>query len=213
MAARQGSVRTAHRRRGSDHDGGGVAQMSLTWLASRASGEVALLLLRAVTVLGILTARYGSGTVWRRYTLSQVHRYLSVVAVVFLGLHILVTVLDSYVTVPWWSAVLPFTSPYLTFAVGLGAVSVLLLLAVILTSLIRVSLGYPVWKRLHYLAYGAWAIGSLHAVLAGTDQLLTFSLAAGGLVAVAASLLLVQYPKGRSAHAHNGAATTAADIH
>lgn len=190
--------------------------MSLTWLAVRASGEVAMILLTAVTVLGILTARFGragqcgEAVLWRRYTLSQVHRYLSGVALLFLALHVGVTMLDSYVEVPWVSTLIPFTSPYQTFAVGLGTVSVLLLLAVVVTSLLRVALGYQVWHRVHYLAYVAWAVGMVHGVLAGTDLLLTLVLSVIASVAVASSLLATARKKGGPDHAHERAAGAAA---
>jgi DMSO/TMAO reductase YedYZ heme-binding membrane subunit len=54
--------------------------------------------------------------------------------------------------------------------VGLGAVAVDLLMAVILTSLVRVRLGVRAWRGVHWLAYLAWPIAVIHGLGIGTDK-------------------------------------------
>jgi sulfoxide reductase heme-binding subunit YedZ len=92
------------------------------WYTTRATGLVALLLFTATVVLGLLTAGRASGTRWPRFVQQDLHRRISLLAVVFLSIHILTSVLDTYVHIGWIGIVVPFTSPYERFFVGLGAV-------------------------------------------------------------------------------------------
>ena len=64
----------------------------------------------------------------------------------------------------------PFTSSYRPFAVGLGVTAAELMAAVGLTNLFRKQLPHTVWRKAHYLTLAVWALASLHGVLAGTDR-------------------------------------------
>ena len=64
---------------------------------------------------------------------------------------------------------LPFASGYRTLAVGLGTLAVDLGGAVLLTSLIRMRLGWRAWRAVHWLAYVAWPVAFVHALTAGND--------------------------------------------
>ena len=68
------------------------------WYASRATGIVALLLLTAVLVLGILVNRQGRLPGLPRFAVTNLHRNLSLLAVVFIAVHVFTAVLDTYVT-------------------------------------------------------------------------------------------------------------------
>ena len=63
----------------------------------------------------------------------------------------------------------PFSSGYRTFWLGLGTISAELLAAVVVTSLVRRFLGRAVWRGVHWLAYAAWPLGVLHTFGTGTD--------------------------------------------
>src|ERR1700733_9421538 len=107
------------------------------WYASRATGIVALLLLTAVMLLGILVTRQGRLPGLPRFAVTGLHRNLSLLAAAFVALHVLTAVADSYVNIPLTAVFVPLTSPYERFWLGLGAVSLDLMLAVIVTSLLR----------------------------------------------------------------------------
>lgn len=164
--------------------------MSFLWLATRATGEIAMILLAVTTVLGILQGVRTRSSRTHRLLRSELHRKISLVAVTFLVVHIATTVLDSYVTVPWWSAIVPLTSPYETSALAVGALAVDLLIVIVVTSLLRSHIGHRAWRIVHYGAYAAWALGTAHALLAGTDLGLTFIIAGVTTGAVIAALLL-----------------------
>jgi predicted ferric reductase len=147
----------------------GITQSTALWYASRATGVVSLLLLTAVIVLGILVNRQGRLPGLPRFAVTNLHRNLSLLAVVFLVIHVVTAVMDTFVSIPLVSAVIPFTSGYEGFWLGLGAISLDIMLALIVTSLIRGRLDRKVWRAVHWLAYASWPIAFAHSIGSSTD--------------------------------------------
>ena len=140
------------------------------WYATRATGLVTMLLLTATVLLGVLTTGRFAGYNWPRFLTVGLHRNLSLLTVVFLALHVGTTVVDQFVSIPLAAAFIPFTSSYKTFWLGLGAIALDLLLALLATSLLRGRLGHRAWRREHWLAYACWPIGLAHGLGIGTDR-------------------------------------------
>jgi sulfoxide reductase heme-binding subunit YedZ len=139
------------------------------WYASRATGVVALLLLTGVMVLGMLVNRQGRLPGLPRFAVTGLHRNLSLLAVVFVAIHVLTAVADGYVNIPLTASVLPFTSPYERLRLALGAVSLDLMVAVIATSLLRRNLSRRAWRVVHLLSYLSWPVAWVHSFFAGDD--------------------------------------------
>jgi methionine sulfoxide reductase heme-binding subunit len=161
--------------------------MTVLWYATRGTGVVALLLLTATVVLGVAgTARFAA-PLWPRVMTAGLHRHLSLLAVAFVAVHVVTTVLDPFAHIGWTAAVVPFTSSYRPLWLGLGAVAFDLLLAVVVTSLLRARLGYRTWRAVHWLSYASWPIALWHGLGTGTDsgQALMIGLDAGCVAAVA----------------------------
>ena len=149
--------------------GCGVIASQLTWFVTRGSGAVALLMLTATFVLGIPTVLSSGSRYAPRLIVQQLHRNISLVMVVFLALHIATSVLDTFVDIRWIDAVVPFVSHYQPFWLGLGAIAVDILVAVIATSLLRTRLSYRAWRAVHLAAYACWPIAFVHGLAVGTD--------------------------------------------
>jgi predicted ferric reductase len=168
---------------------------SLYWYLTRSSGAVALLLLTISIVLGVLDVQRFSTPRLPRFVLDALHRNVSLLAMVFLVLHVLTSVLDSFAPIGLIEAFVPFVGSYRPFWLGLGAASFDLILAVILTSLLRQRIGYGSWRAVHWLTYASWPIALLHGFGTGSDVkgswLLALSIACAALVvaAVAARVL------------------------
>jgi sulfoxide reductase heme-binding subunit YedZ len=146
------------------------------WYATRATGVVALILLTLTVALGVAgTARF-SAPVLPRLIRSGLHRNISLLAVAFVGAHVLTTVLDSYTSISLVNAVVPFSSAYRPFWLGLGAVACDLLLAVVVTSLLRSRLSQRFWRSVHWLAYASWPVALWHGLGTGTDTRLSWML-------------------------------------
>jgi methionine sulfoxide reductase heme-binding subunit len=147
----------------------GINSSTALWYVSRATGLVTLVLLTAVAVLGILVTRKGRLPGLPGFAVTGLHRNLSLLAVAFTGVHVLTAVVDTYVSIPLISAIVPFTSGYERLATALGAISLDLMAAMIVTSLLRRHLSPKFWRAVHWLAYLSWPVAFLHCLLASKD--------------------------------------------
>jgi predicted ferric reductase len=147
------------------------------WYFARATGLVALVLLTAVLVLGILSPLRISSTRWPRFAIDSLHRDVSLLAVVVILIHVLVSVLDGYARINLIDAVVPFIASYRPLWLGLGALAFDLILALVLTSVIRRRLGYRSWRLVHWLAYASWPVAVLHGLGTGSDASQRWALA------------------------------------
>jgi DMSO/TMAO reductase YedYZ heme-binding membrane subunit len=139
------------------------------WYTTRATGMVTLILFTLVVTLGTFVANRVGGTVVGRFEVNELHRSVSIVAVIFLVFHITTTVIDSYVPTGWISILVPMTSAYRRVGVALGAVAFDLILAVWISSLLKVRVKNETWRFIHWFSWLAFASAVLHAYLTGTD--------------------------------------------
>ena len=116
------------------------------WYLTRGTGAVAMILLTAGVVLGVMTTARLQTLRLPRFLVSGLHRNLTLLAVAFLVVHIVSTVLDGFVPIGLKDAFLPFLSGYRPVWLGLGAVAFDLLLALIITSLARARIGVRAWR-------------------------------------------------------------------
>jgi sulfoxide reductase heme-binding subunit YedZ len=150
--------------------GGVVTSSTNLWYATRATGLMALVLLTLTMVLGLAVTTRARARGWPGFAQQELHRRVSMLAVAFLALHVLTSVLDTYVNIGWVAVVVPFTSGYQPFWVGVGAVALDLMLAVFLSSLLRARLGAGTWRAIHWLAYLSWPVAVAHTFGMGTDS-------------------------------------------
>jgi predicted ferric reductase len=153
-----------------------AAGPSPLWYATRAGGSIALVLLTATVTLGIAVGGRYAPQPLARFEISNLHRNLSVMTLVFLVIHILTSIADTFVHLGWFVAVIPFSAAYRTLWLGLGTVAFDLLLAVAATSAVRLRLGHHRWKSVHWLAYAAWPFAIFHGAGTGTDTQLSLQL-------------------------------------
>jgi methionine sulfoxide reductase heme-binding subunit len=157
------------------------------WYTSRATGIVALALFTAVVALGtIVTTRVGGKKVGR-FEFNELHRSLSIVAVVFLAIHVVTTVVDTYAPTGWLSAVVPFASRYDRLGVAIGAIALDLTIAVWISSMVKARVKPHSWRFIHWFSWVAFLSALAHSYLTGVD---TRSGAGLGLVAACAAVVL-----------------------
>jgi DMSO/TMAO reductase YedYZ heme-binding membrane subunit len=159
------------------------------WYLTRGTGAVALLLLTASLALGIVDVARWSSPRWPRFVIDAVHGTLSLAAVVLVGAHVVTSVLDPFAPIRLTDAVLPFAGRYRPLWVGLGAVSFDLLLALVVTSLLRRRIGARAWRAVHWTAYACWPLALVHTLGTGSDVrrgwMLVLALGCSVVVAVA----------------------------
>jgi predicted ferric reductase len=147
-----------------------ITQSKDLWYLMRASGLVALLLLTLTMIGGVVNARRFATPRWPRAVAALLHRNVALLAVVFLGVHVLTAAVDSKVPVGWWATAVPLTSQWNRFWVGLGTLSLDMMIAVLVTSLLRARMTYRSWRAVHWLAYASWPLAIAHGFESGTDS-------------------------------------------
>jgi sulfoxide reductase heme-binding subunit YedZ len=141
---------------------GRLMDTQVLWFASRATGAVSLVLFTAVMVLGIMTSgRLGLPGIPRAGVL-RLHRNLTLVSMAFLAVHIVTAIADGYVDLSYWDVLIPFGAGFDPFWIGLATVAVDLLIAIGITSALRLRLSARVWRAVHLSAYAMWPLALLH---------------------------------------------------
>ncbi len=141
----------------------------LLWAIGRISGIVSLGLFTAAVLLGILTRAGQPLPGLPRFGIVLLHRNVSLLATVFLTLHVLTLLGDSYAQLSLVDLVIPFLGSFEPFWQGLGTVAFDLVIAVVITALLRHRLPTRVFRLVHWSVYVMWPVAVLHSLGNGTD--------------------------------------------
>src|ERR1700722_930844 len=157
--------------------------------ASAAAGGISLLLLTISVAAGVLISRRRDLPRALRYPSRKLHEYASLLALGFLALHIVLAISGRFSRIPWLAAVIPFAAGPDRLWLGLGAVAGDLLIAVVLTSVLRRRVGRRAWRLVHWSAYACWPAAEVHSLGLGIGIRAgrLFDLAIGCLVVVLAA--------------------------
>lgn len=140
------------------------------WYASRATGVASIVLLTAVSVLGVVTSGRRRPHGDQATIVMALHRWLSLGMAAFLTVHVGTAIAETYVSIDLISAIVPFTSEYARAWVGLGTLAIDILAAVIGTSWLRPRLPERTWKAVHWLSYLLWPAVLVHGFMLGTSD-------------------------------------------
>ncbi len=143
---------------------------SASWYAARAGGVTSYLLVSACVLAGILLAGKTRVPGLPRFAVEDVHRFLGLLAGLFIAVHVGGVALDSVVPFSLTQLVVPFTAGYRPLATGLGIVALELLVAVSITNRLRSRLPYRLWRRAHYATLAVWLLATFHGILSGSDR-------------------------------------------
>jgi sulfoxide reductase heme-binding subunit YedZ len=157
------------------------------WYTARGTGVISLLLLTIVVVLGIGSRAGRPLFGLPRFAVSLVHRNASLMASVLIVIHVTTLFTDPYAHLKLLDLIVPFDAAYRPAWVGLGTTALDLVVAIVVTSLLRRRLGARTWRAVHWFAYAMWPIAWLHGIGSGTDRGSAWYLA----LAVAAALTVV----------------------
>jgi sulfoxide reductase heme-binding subunit YedZ len=143
--------------------------MTAVWYLMRASGVTSLVLLTIVLALGIATIkrwRFGRAPA---FVTASVHRSISLLSVAFLTIHVVTALIDPYAAVGLVAVLVPFSGSTAPLWLGLGAVSLDLVAALVVSSLLRRRIGVRAWRSIHWLAYLSWPLALAHTLGEGSD--------------------------------------------
>ncbi len=164
---------------------------SVTWNVARAGGFTAYLLLTLAVSAGLaLSTQLQSPARWPRLVNNELHNFLTLLATVFLGLHILAVWFDPFTHFGLNELLIPLASHYRPLWMALGICALYLGCAIGISTLLRPLIGYRWWRRLHVLTLGLFALATLHAIGSGSDTQTWWALALYGGSLLVVGLLL-----------------------
>jgi sulfoxide reductase heme-binding subunit YedZ len=167
------------------------------WHLNRGSGLVLLVLLTVSALLGIWATRGDAGARVPRFAVQALHRNLALLGVVLSVVHVASAVLDEFVDIRWWQAFLPWRLAYQPLWLASGVVALDLLVAMVVTSLVRGRLPRRSWQLVHLGGYLALVLSFAHGLGIGTDTGEGWArwayLTCGVLLAVAATARAVDH--------------------
>ncbi|HEY3084045.1 MAG TPA: hypothetical protein VGK28_01170 [Candidatus Dormibacteraeota bacterium] len=139
------------------------------WVLARVAGLSAYVSLAVALVTGIALRTAVLDWLGSNRALRSLHEYTTVLWMPLAGLHVLSLLLDTTARVGVIDLVVPLHSSYAPLALGLGALSLDLLLAVTVAALLKRRMRKGTWIWIHRSVYVAFGLVFLHAVLSGTD--------------------------------------------
>lgn len=139
------------------------------WFATRGAGLMTWAVAAASVVVGLLMSSKVMGKQPGFPWLLDIHRFFSTLTSVFLALHLVTLWADSFVAFGPVEFLVPLTSEWRPMAVAWGVLTMYLMLAIQLSSLIRDRIPARTWHSIHLLSYLSVIFGTVHAWQAGSD--------------------------------------------
>lgn len=161
------------------------------WALGRGAGTVTLVLMTVSVLLGILTRSGRPALGLPRFAVTRVHRDAGLLAATMLSVHLVSLFLDPYAQLRIVDVLVPFVGAYRPFWQGLGTVALDLLLAVVVTSLLRRRIGLRTWRAVHWASYALWPVAVAHGLGNGTDAFATWFLAVTAVCVLSVAAALV----------------------
>ncbi len=139
------------------------------WLASRASGLVALVLVTISVGIGLMMA----GKVMRRPGLSKkllaIHEQTALAGLVAIAVHGITLLGDPWLNPGVAGVTVPFAMSFKTAFTGLGVIGGYLAVLLGLSFYFRKRVGARLWRKAHRATILVYVLGLVHALGAGTD--------------------------------------------
>lgn len=174
------------------------------WFATRGAGLMTWAVAAGSVIFGLLMSSKIMGKRPGFPWLLDIHRFFSALTAVFLALHLVTLWADSYVDFGLREFFLPNASEWRRGAVTWGVLSMYLLIAVELSSLIRDRMPSRAWHGIHLLSYVSVVFGTLHAWQAGSDVrnpiVLSFGLASLALIVGLTVFRIAVLKRGTAVH-------------
>ena len=143
---------------------------AVTWDVARAGGFTAYVLLTLSVALGLmLTMHWQSAGRWPRLINSELHNFVTLLSLVFVGVHVVAVWVDPFTRFGWSEVFIPFVSHYRPLWMALGIVALYLGLAIGLSTWVRPLIGYAWWRRLHVLTLVCYGLVTVHGIATGSD--------------------------------------------
>ena len=164
---------------------------TVTWNVARTGGFTAYILLALAVAVGLaLTMQLQSPSYWPRLINSELHNFLTLLSVVFVGVHILAVWVDPFTRFGWNEVFIPFISHYRVMWMAPGIIALYLGIAIGISTWLRPLIGYSWWRKLHVLTLVVYGLVTVHGIATGSDTQTWWGLVIyGGSIALVGGLL------------------------
>ena len=142
---------------------------TIYWYISRGAGFTVFILLTVAVALGMLLSLKWRSDAWPRFITNELHPFVQLVAGVFLAIHIVSVLLDSYIQFSVAGILIPLVSTYRPVWLAFGIVAMYLGVALAVSSYLKRFIGYRVWRSMHYAGFAAWLLALVHGITTGSD--------------------------------------------
>jgi methionine sulfoxide reductase heme-binding subunit len=139
------------------------------WLASRASGIVALALISLSVMLGLAMAGRVSRDPRLRRTMIAVHEHAALAALIAIAVHGITLLGDRWLDPGVLGILVPFRMDHAPVFTGLGIIGGYLAAALGLSFYARRRIGARRWRRLHRATILVYVLSVAHTLGAGSD--------------------------------------------
>ena len=140
---------------------------AVTWDVARAGGLVAYLLLTLSVALGLALSLRWQRPRWPRLITNELHSFVTLLALVFTGVHGVAVWADPFTHFGWRDVLVPLATWYRPLWMAAGIVGLYLMLAVWVSTQLRPRISYT-WRLLHTLIFAVYLLSTLHD-LGGRD--------------------------------------------
>jgi DMSO/TMAO reductase YedYZ heme-binding membrane subunit len=154
------------------------------WILARATGLTAYALLTSSGLVGLTVKSRPLGRRIHAASATDLHRFLSLLALGAVAVHGVALVFDKAVPMPVAGLFAPGLSSYRPLGTAVGVVSAELMALIYVSFSVRRVIGVRTWRRLHYLTFAVFGAATVHGLATGTDRW-AFGLYACSLAAVA----------------------------
>ena len=139
------------------------------WVLARVAGLSSYAALAIALVTGIALRTAVLDWLGSNRAVRALHEYTTVLWIPLAALHLVSLLLDTTARIGVLDLVVPFHSSYGTLAIGVGALSLDILVVVTVAAYLKRRMSKELWLWIHRLTYVAFGLVFLHAVLSGTD--------------------------------------------
>ncbi len=148
----------------------GLDSVQMMWYITRSAGLTAYLVLWLSVAWGLAVSSHILDKLLHRSFTYEFHQFLSLLAIGFIVLHIVVLYFDRYLPYTISQVLIPFLSPYRPLWVGIGTIAFYLVLLVTVTFYLRSRIGMKAFRSIHLLSLVSYFAVAVHGLMSGTDS-------------------------------------------
>src|SRR5258708_2080204 len=142
---------------------------AVTWDVARAGGFTAFGLLTLSVAIGLALTLHWQSSRWPRLINSELHNFVTLLALIFTGVHVLAVWIDPFTNFGWNEVFIPFVSHYRPLWMAFGIVALYLGIAIGISTWLRPHIGYKWWRRLHVLTLLLYGLVVVRGIATGSD--------------------------------------------